>query len=226
MLASRQNRPGPPLQAGREPLYPRLKVAGFAVFIVSLFFVQGISLQAIAAGAVVVVALMTLSPGRLKGGLFPIAFFLLFTFAGNLFFHSGKILYGIGPLSVTDEGIHLAGVRTLRVFSMIGAAKILTGTLSVDELVRSLEEILKPLERIGIPVKDFFSIMGLTMQSFPALMTYLLKEYRQHMNDREVRGIRQRMGLVASFLMPVFVRSIQSPESFFVSPDPPGPSRE
>ena len=109
---------------------------------------------------------------------------------------------------------------------MIGAAKILTATLSVEELVRSLEEILRPLERIGIPIKDFFSIMGLTMKSFPALMTYLLKEYREQMKDGDVRGIRHRIGRVASFLMPVFVRSIQSPESFFVSPDAPDPAEK
>lgn len=220
-MTPRQNRPGLPLQGDKKHLYPRLTISLFAAFIVSLFLVQGIFLHIGAAVAVIIVALVTLPPGKMKSGLFPITLFLLFTFAGNLFFHSGRIIYSSGPLSITDEGILLACVRTLRVFSMIGAAKILTEVLSVDGLIQSLEDILRPLERVGVPVKDFFSILGLTMKSFPALMTYLLKEYREHMKDGEIRGVRQRLRHVALFLMPVFVKSIQSPESFFVSPDTP-----
>lgn len=196
---------------------PRLKISLYVVFIVSLFFVQGIYLHAFTAAVVFILVLAALPLGKIKSGLFPITLFLLFTFAGNLFFHSGRIIYSSGFLSVTDEGLLLAGVRTLRVFSMIFAAKLLTGMLSVDEMIHSLESILRPLERIGVPVRDFFSVMGLTLKFFPALMTYLLKEYREHMKNDEIGDFRERMRHMASFLMPVFVKSILSPESFFVS---------
>jgi energy-coupling factor transport system permease protein len=156
---------------------------------------------------------------KMKSGLFPILFFLLFTLAGNLFFHSGRIIFSHGFLSITDEGVRLAGIRTLRVFSMIFAAKILTTVLSVDRLIHSLEGIMGPLEKIGIPIRDFFSVMGLTLKSFPALMTYLLKTYREEAKNNDVQGFRKRMGHMAAFLMPVFVKSIQSPETFFVSPE-------
>ena len=224
MRTARRDRPGLPLLNGEERLSPRLKISLFAALIASLFVVQNIFFHAGIAFLVIIAALLTLPPAKMKRGLFPIALFLLFTFAGNLFFHSGRILYSTGILSVTDEGIHSACVRTFRVFSMIGAAKILTAVLSVDELIRSLEDHLGPLERIGIPVKDFFSVMGLTMKSFPVLMTYLLKEYRDHMKEGAERGVRARIRRVAFFLMPVFVKSIQSPESFFVSPDSSDPA--
>ena len=102
---------------------------------------------------------------------------------------------------------------------MIFAAKILTTVLSVDRLIHSLEGIMGPLEKIGIPIRDFFSVMGLTLKSFPALMTYLLKTYREEVKNNDVRGFRKRIAHMASFLMPVFVKSIRSPETFFVSPD-------
>jgi len=98
---------------------------------------------------------------------------------------------------------------------MIFAAKVLTAVLSVDEMILSLEGILRPMEKLGLPVKDFFSVTGLTLQSFPPLMTYLLKEFRENMKNDGIRGVRQRMRHMVSFLMPVFVKSIQSPESFF-----------
>jgi len=198
-------------------LSPRLKISLYVVFIVILFFIRSIYLHAFAAAAVFILVLAALPPGKIKGGLFPIMLLLLFTFAGNLFFHPGRIIYHRGFLSVTDEGLLLAGVRSLRVFSMIFAAKLLTAVLSVDEMIRSLESILRPLERIGVPVRDFVSVTGLTLKFFPALMACLLKEYREHMKNGEIKGFRQRIRHMVTFLMPVFVKSIRSPESFFVS---------
>lgn len=204
----------------------KLKIVLYIVFVSGLFFVRNSHAHILIAAAVFLASLFALPAKKLKGGLFPISVFLLFTFAGNLFFHSGRIIFSHGFLSISAEGLELAGVRTLRVFSMIFAAKLLTTMLSPDELVQSLQSILSPLERIGIPVKDFFSIMGLTLKSFPALMTYLLKTYREETKNSGIKGFRKRIGHMAAFLMPVFVKSIRSPEIFFVSSDCAGPSEE
>lgn len=152
---------------------------------------------------------------KVMSGFLPITVFLVFTFAGNLFFHSGRIIYSNSFLSLTDDGLRLAGVRTLRVFSMLYGAKILTGLMSVDEMVRSFEDMLRPLERVGVPVKDFFSIMAMTLKSFPVLMEHLGKTYKEDLRNNDVRGFRKRMRHMASFMMPVFVKSIRSPETFF-----------
>lgn len=151
----------------------------------------------------------------MSSGLFPITLFLLFTFGGNLFFHSGRIIYDNGFFSITDEGFRIAAVRTLRIFSMIFGAKILTEVLSIDEIIRSFGNILSPLERVGVPVKDFFSVMGLTLKSFPLLMDHLVKTYREEAMSNEILGFRKRLRHMASFLMPVFIESIRTPESFF-----------
>lgn len=180
---------------------------------------RDIRAHVLVAAAVLLSSLFVLPRGKLKSGLFPILTLLLFTFAGNLFFHAGRIVFSHGFLSVTDEGVQLAGIRTLRVFSMIFGAKLLTTVLSVDQLILSLESILRPLEKIGVPVKDFFSVMGLTLKAFPALMTYLLRTYREETKGNRVQGFRKRIGHMAAFLMPVFVQSIRSPEIFFVSQD-------
>jgi energy-coupling factor transport system permease protein len=163
---------------------------------------------------------------RVKGGFVPITLFLFFTFAGNLFFQPGRILYGNNLLSVTDEGLLIAGIRTLRVLSMIFAAKILTGILSMDEMIHSLETVLKPLERIGLPVKDFFRVMGLTLKAFPVLMNHLVKTYTEEITNHDNHGFRRRMRHMVSFLLPVFVESIRSPEAFFVSSEDSTLSKE
>lgn len=198
-------------------MYARLKICLYVVFLVALFIVQDVRLHIFAAGTVLFFTLVILPIKKMKSGFLPIFLFLLFTFGGNLFFHSGKILYNGGFFSITDEGLSLAALRTLRVFSMIFAAKILTSVLTVDEMIQAMARMLGPVERVGLPVKDFFSVMGLTLKSFPILMAHLLKTYREETANNEVRGFTKRLRHTVSFLMPVFVKSICAPESFFES---------
>jgi len=198
-------------------LLPYLIIFLYVLLVITLFFIQSIVFHSITALIVVCSGVIVLPLRRLKGGFIPITLFLLFTFAGNLFFQSGRILYGSDLLSVTDEGLLVAGIRTLRILSMIFAAKILTGILSMDDIIHSLETALKPFERIGLPVKDFFSVMGLTLKAFPLLMNHLMKTYREEIKSQENCGFRRRMRHLVSFLLPVFVESIRSPDTFFVS---------
>jgi energy-coupling factor transport system permease protein len=200
-------------------LLPYLIIVLYVFFVITLFFIQDSALHGIIAFTAFCIAVVVLPLKRVKGGFIPITLFLVFTFAGNLFFEPGRILYGNDLLSVTDEGLAVAGIRTLRVLSMIFAAKILTGILSMDDMIHALETVLKPLERIGLPVKDFFCVMGLTLKAFPLLMNHLLKTYREEIKDHENRGFLRRMRHMVSFLLPVFVESIRSPQTFFVSSD-------
>jgi len=150
-----------------------------------------------------------------KKGWLPISLFLLFTFLSNLFFSHGKILYSIGSIAVTEEGLRLAAIRTLRVFLMVAGAKILTATTALGVMVEVLRKTLSPFEKIGLPVGDFFSVMGLTLKCFPRLMDYLSESYRTHKNNMKSKGFWEKANIVTSFLLPTFIQSIQSPEMFF-----------
>ena len=151
----------------------------------------------------------------IKSGWLPISFFLAFTFLSNVFFSHGKILYSIGSIVITEEGLRLATVRTLRIFFMVAGAKILTATTPIDVMVEALRKALRPLEKTGVPVGDFFSVMGLTLKCFPRLKDYMAENYRNHKNNTESKGFWGRVNIVSSFLLPIFIQSLQSPEMFF-----------
>ena len=155
----------------------------------------------------------------LKSGWLPISLFLAFTFMSNVFFSHGKILYNLGAVVITAEGMHIAAIRTLRIFFMVAGAKILTASTPLDVLVAGLGNILKPLEKTGMPVGDFFSVMGLTLKCFPRLKDYLAENYRNHKNNTESKGFLGRVNIVSSFLFPMFIQSMQSPEIFFQKQD-------
>lgn len=188
----------------------------YAVFTASLFIATNIYFHFFT--AFIILSLLFMLPlNKVKNGLLPIAFFLVFTFGGNLFFHSGRIIYDAGFFSITDEGLRISGIRALRVFSMIFGAKILTHLSPVNEIVQAIERTFRPLEKTGLPVKDFFSVMGLTLKAFPVLVNYISKAYREDVKSGEICGFRGRIRHMVFFLMPIFIKSIRSPESFFVS---------
>lgn len=193
-------------------------IIAYLVLAVSLFAVKDIWYHAIA-GLSVLFLLLLVPSKKIKSGIFPITVFLVFTFAGNLFFHPGRIIYDPGFLAVTDEGLLLSGVRTLRVFTMIFGAKILTHLIQIDELIHAMNRLLSPMERTGLPVNDFFHIMGLTLKAFPVLIARLTGIYKEVMKKKDIGGFIERIRHMAVFLMPVFVQSITSPEKFFTEVD-------
>jgi energy-coupling factor transport system permease protein len=195
-------------------LIPEIKILLYIFFVVCLFFIKDFTVYMIIFFAILLL-LFRIPFRSLKSGWIPISLFLLFTFASNALFQNGKILFGSGPFVVTAEGLDVASVRTLRVFFMIAGAKILTSTTPVGLLIDGLERIFRPLERVGVPVHEFFSAMGLTMRSLPALREQMVKEYREKVKKENARGFLNRARAVSMFLIPLFVRSMQSPESFF-----------
>jgi len=118
-------------------------------------------------------------------------------------------------LIVTAEGLTDASVKTMRILFMIAGAKLLTGTTSVETLTRAFGRVLSPLQHAGIPVNEFISTMGLTLKSLPVLKEQFLTMYRERMQQGTIRGFLNRARIVSAFLLPLFVKSIQTPEQFF-----------
>lgn len=197
---------------------PESKIGLYIVFIIALFLVDSLSVYAFVLFFILLL-LIRIPFASLKSGWLPISFFLAFTFLSNVFFSHGKILYSIGSIVITEEGLRIAAVRTLRIFFMVAGAKILTATTSLEVLVGALGRILMPLEKTGLPVKDFVETMGLTLKCFPKLKDYLAENYRNHKNKEENRGFFGNARIISLFLLPMFIQSIQNPEVFFKETD-------
>lgn len=195
-------------------MLPEVKIILFAVFLVSLFLVQNLIVY-LFMFVLIVLLLFRVPFASLRKGWIPVTFLLAFTFLSNVLFQHGRILYRAGPILVTEEGLAVASLRTIRVFFMIAGAKILTGTTEIQSLVSAMGKILKPLERLGIPVNDFLSTMSLTMRALPGLRDEIVKTYRDKPHGGNVKGFLNRVTMISKLLIPLFVKSIQSPEKYF-----------
>lgn len=201
-----------PIQ-GRQ-LIPEIKIVLYIVFIISLFIFSGLKAY-LFIFAVLCILLLNVPFKNLKSGWIPISLFLMFTFISNVINQHGEILFSSGPLVITYEGLNIAVIRTIRILLMIAGAKILIASTKTDDMVRALGRLLSPFEKLGLPVKDFFHTMGLTLKCFPILKEKASETYKESKRSGDIRGFLNRARMISMFLMPMFVRSIQSPEVFF-----------
>jgi energy-coupling factor transport system permease protein len=155
----------------------------------------------------------------IKSGWVPISLFLMFTFISNIINQHGRILFSVGAVVITAEGLEIAAIRTMRLFLMITGAKILIASTNTKDIVRTLGKFLRPLERIGVPAKDFSETMGLTLKCFPLIKNMASETYKEKMKAEDIRGFRNKAKTASMFLLDMFVKSIQSPEIIFEKAD-------
>lgn len=195
-------------------LPPEIKIIFYLVFIVTLFLIHDITAYLFVL-LIIIIIFLKIPFRSLKSGWIPISLLVFFTFISNLLFQKGKVLYHIGYFTITEEGINVALIRTMRLFFMIAGAKILTATTGIEQLVGAFGRMLRPLEHFGIPVVNFFSMVGLTMKSLPRLKGHLVETYRLKVKEDNIRGFWNRTKVVSMFLIPLIVQSLQYPEKYF-----------
>lgn len=195
-------------------MVPEIKIVSYVVFVISLFVLDNIKAY-VAIFAVLCLFLARLPARKLKSGWLPISLFVVFTFLGNVINQYGKILFSVGPFIITREGLNIAATRSLRLILMIAGVKILLASTRTEDIVSALGRLLSPLEKLGLPMKDFFYTMGLTIKCFPVLKNTASDAYRERMKKKHIKGFRDRIRFISMFLLPMFIKSMQSPESFF-----------
>lgn len=199
-------------------MLPEIRIILYIIFVVSLFFVTHLQVY-LSLLVIMLFFLVTVPRRKLTAGMLPIGLFLVFTFISNVINQHGRILYTVGPLIITDEGLNIAAVRTVRLFLMIGGVKIMMAHTETEGITRALGRLLRPLEKIGLPVRDFFQTMGLTIKCFPVLKKMASERYREKMQADAVKGFWNKTKMVSLFLLPMFIKSVQSPEVFFGEAD-------
>ncbi|KPK45033.1 MAG: hypothetical protein AMK74_04185 [Nitrospira bacterium SM23_35] len=189
-----------------------LKIILYLSFVICLFSLESLLFFGVVF-AVLFFSLLFMIPVKfITRGWLPISVLLLFTFWSNLLFRHGKVIFIAGPFMVTADGLTDASVKTMRIVLMIAGAKLLTGTTPIESLTRAFGRFFTPLQRAGVPVNEFVSTMGLTMQSLPALKEQFLGIYRERIQRENIRGFWNRARVIVGFLMPLFVKSMNSPE--------------
>ncbi len=194
-------------------LDPRVKIVIVAMFIASLFFVTSFwpyILVVAFIGTIISVAKLPLK--FIIKGLKPLMFIILITFAINLFLTKGEVLFEIGPLTITKEGLRQSVFMALRLVFLITGTSLLTLTTSPIALTDGIERLLSPFKKIGLPAHELAMMMTIALRFIPTLLEETDKIMKAQMArgaDFESGNILSRARNLVPLLVPLFINAFR-----------------
>lgn len=194
-------------------LDPRVKLVGTFAFLVSLFVGKGLAAYAIA--TVFLAAVIKLSKVPLKmimKGLKAIIIILLITVSFNLFLTDGEIIFRLGFLKITKEGVSVAFFMALRLIYLVVGASLMTLTTTPNDLTDGLESVLSPLKKIKVPVHEISMMMSIALRFIPILMEEtdrIMKAQKARGADFETGNLIQKAKSMVPLLVPLFISAFR-----------------
>ncbi len=194
-------------------LDPRVKIVLLIALIVQVFI--GNTVPACLFGLVTVLVVVALSrvPLRLYfGSLKAIWFLVLLTSLLNMFYIDGRVLFELGPLSVTFEGVRQSCIIALRLVCLIVLSSTLTFTSTPTELTGAIESLLSPLKLFKVPVHDLAMLMTIALRFVPTLLEEtdkIMSAQKARGADLESGGVLKRVKALVPILIPLFVSAFR-----------------
>lgn len=194
-------------------LDPRIKIIIIGLFIASLFFIDSFFpyiFIILFIGTVIKVADLPLK--FILKGLRPLVFIILITLAINVFMTKGEVLFNLGPLTVTKEGLSTAVFMALRLIFLITGTSLLTLTTSPIALTDGIEKLLSPFSKLGLPAHELAMMMTIALRFIPTLLEETDKIMKAQMArgaDFESGNILNRAKNLVPLLVPLFINAFR-----------------
>ncbi len=202
-------------------LDPRTKLIITVIYIAALFIAQYIVSYALMLLFFITCMIISkIRPGTILRGIRPLLIIIVLTAFINLFYTQGQILAQFWIFKITKEGIENAVFMILRITLLISGTFLLTYTSSPISLTDGIEGLLKPLQKIHVPVHELAMMMSIALRFIPTL----IEETDKIMNAQKARGadfetgslIRRAKALVP-ILIPLFVGSFRRADELAVA---------
>ena len=189
-------------------LDPRVKFVGTIMFLVSLFVAD--SFWGYLLATVFLAAIITMSKVPVKfmlKGLKPLFFILLITVGFNLFLVPGRVLWQFWIFKITQEGILQAVKIGIRLIYLVIGSSVMTLTTTPNQLTDGLERLMRPLNKIRIPVHEIAMMMSIALRFIPILMEEtdkIMKAQIARGADFENGNLIQKAKNLLTLLVPLF----------------------
>ena len=194
-------------------LDPRVKIVGTFSFIISLFLVKNFIGYVIAGLFLVIcIKLSNVPPKFIFRGMKAIFFLLMITMVFNLFLTPGEPLVSFWKLQITREGLKLAIMMGIRLVFLITGSSLMTLTTTPNNLTDGLEDLLKPLKKLRVPVHEISMMMSIALRFIPILMEETDKIMKAQMArgaDFESGSIMNRAKSLVPLLVPLFISAFR-----------------
>ena len=178
----------------------RVKIAATSVLIVASFLIDDFLGFAVVLPLLVTIGIVSkIPPGYVLRGSRIFLAFLLFILFFQVLFYPGDVpasdyLWRWGILSVSTEGLYVAGILALRVILLYYVTTMLMLTTSLVDLTNGLELIFGPLQRLKVPVNELVLVFVIAIKFVPIFISGFARAdtLTIAMNTRSYRGGRFR----------------------------------
>ncbi len=203
-----------PVRSRLHRLDPRVKIVCTLLYLISLFLFTNIVGYIVATVFLVSVIRISKVPFKfIVKGLKPIIMLLMITVIFNLFLtKTGTILLDIWVFRITDEGIRIAVLMTIRLIYLILGSSIMTFTTTPNALTDGIERLLWPFQKIKLPVHEIAMMMSIALRFIPILLEEtdkIMKAQLARGADLENGNIIQKAKAMIPILVPLFVSAFR-----------------
>ena len=194
-------------------LDPRTKLLGTLMFIVSVFAFHtfwGYLVATVFLGSVILISKVPVK--FIFKGLKAIFVLLLFTIVFNIILTPGEVLWRWGFIKVTKEGLVLAGRMAIRLIYLVIGSSIMTLTTTPNHLTDGLERLLRPLNKIHVPVHEIAMMMSIALRFIPILLEEtdkIMKAQIARGADFENGNLIQKAKNMVPLLVPLFISAFR-----------------
>ena len=194
-------------------LDPRVKFVGTIAFLISLFVADSLWGYLLATAFLAVVIVLSKVPVKfMMKGLKPLFFIFILTVAFNLFLVPGKVVVQIWILKITEEGIHQAIKIGIRLIYLVMGSSVMTLTTTPNQLTDGLEKLMRPLNKIKVPVHEIAMMMSIALRFIPILMEEtdkIMKAQIARGADFESGNLIKKAKNLIPLLVPLFISAFR-----------------
>jgi energy-coupling factor transporter transmembrane protein EcfT len=162
------------------------------------------------------VAWLAAAPRPARGWFLSLAGGSLVAIVLNAYLVAGRdlgwpVLFG---RAATLEGVRHGVLLALRLVGAAVALKALAAVWPGERAADEIARLMGPLERIGVPVRDLRSVVGLALRFGPLLPSELgrIRRLQEQRAGRRGSGIRERIEDVTSVVVPAMVSTLERAE--------------
>lgn len=194
-------------------LDPRVKLLGTMIFLIAVFSYRGIpGLVCITVCLAALIKLSKVPFSYMVKGLRAIVVLLALTCVFNLFLTPGEVVFSFWKVTITKEGINLSFRMVLRLIYLILGTSLMTLTTTPNQLTDGLEQGLKPLNRIHVPVHELAMVMSIALRFIPILIEEtdkIMKAQTARGANFDEGGLIQKAKSMVPLLVPLFISAFR-----------------
>lgn len=195
-------------------LDPRVKLFSTIIYIVTLFLANSaLSLVLVTLFLMWIIVLSKVPVSMMLKGVRAIWVLIVITAVCNLFFsQSADVLWKWQFISISGQSIRNTIFYTIRLIYLVVGTSVMTLTTTPNKLTDGMEEGLRFLTKIGVPVHEIAMMMSIALRFIPILAEEADKIKKAQMargaNFDEGGLLKKAKGLIP-ILVPLFVSAFR-----------------